>query len=147
MQIWEGNAWKLAVNIKKYEHFIMPFGLCNTPASFHEFGNTILDSILQTYQYQCLPSSACQPQTNGQTEQTNQTLETFHLCFVSDSQREYSSTLPWTKFSYNNCPFSSTGVSNFFRVLMTLIPNPALYWTFPQIFLMPAILFRLSNLK
>ncbi|CAJ0938719.1 unnamed protein product, partial [Ranitomeya imitator] len=52
--------------------------------------------------------------TNGQTERTNQTLETYLRCFVSADQDDWVSFLPLAEFALNNGASSATLVSNFF---------------------------------
>ncbi|CAJ0959276.1 unnamed protein product [Ranitomeya imitator] len=59
-------------------------------------------------------SSAFHPQTNGQTERTNQTLETYLRCFVSADQSDWVSFLPLAEFALNNRASSATLVSPFF---------------------------------
>ncbi|CAJ0968825.1 unnamed protein product, partial [Ranitomeya imitator] len=59
-------------------------------------------------------SSAFHPQTNGQTERTNQTLETYLRCFVSADQDDWVSFLPLAEFALNNRASSVTLVSPFF---------------------------------
>ncbi|CAJ0965184.1 unnamed protein product [Ranitomeya imitator] len=59
-------------------------------------------------------SSAFHPQTNGQTERTNQTLETYLRCFVSADQDDWVSFLPLAEFALNNRASSATLVSLFF---------------------------------
>ncbi|CAJ0962726.1 unnamed protein product [Ranitomeya imitator] len=59
-------------------------------------------------------SSAFHPQTNGQTERTNQTLETYLRCFVSADQHDWVSFLPLAEFALNNRASSATLVSPFF---------------------------------
>ncbi|CAJ0929984.1 unnamed protein product [Ranitomeya imitator] len=59
-------------------------------------------------------SSAFHPQTNGQTERTNQTLETYLRCFVSADQDDWVTFLPLAEFAFNNRASSATLVSPFF---------------------------------
>ncbi|CAJ0968110.1 unnamed protein product [Ranitomeya imitator] len=59
-------------------------------------------------------SSAFHPQTNGQTERTNQTLEIYLRCFVSADQDDWVSFLPLAEFALNNRASSATLVSPFF---------------------------------
>ncbi|CAJ0940945.1 unnamed protein product [Ranitomeya imitator] len=59
-------------------------------------------------------SSAFHPQTNGQTERTNQTLETYLRCFVSADQDDWVSFLPLAEFALNNRASSATLVSPLF---------------------------------
>ena len=59
-------------------------------------------------------SSAYHPQTNGQTERTNQTLEQYLRCFTTFVQDDWVALLPFAEFSYNNSKHSVTGQSPFF---------------------------------
>lgn len=61
----------------------------------------------------CL-SSAYHPQTNGQTERTNQTLEQYLRCFSSFAQDDWTSLLPLAEFAYNNSIHSSIKKTLFF---------------------------------
>ena len=58
-------------------------------------------------------SSAYHPQTDGQTERTNQTLEQYLRCFVNYQQTDWARFLPLAEFSFNNTIQASTGVSPF----------------------------------
>uniref|UniRef100_A0A8C5PJ19 Polyprotein n=1 Tax=Leptobrachium leishanense TaxID=445787 RepID=A0A8C5PJ19_9ANUR len=58
-------------------------------------------------------SSAYHPQTNGLAERTNQTLETYLRCFISDAQDDWVTLLPWAEFAYNNATSQSTKYSPF----------------------------------
>ncbi|CAJ0927360.1 unnamed protein product, partial [Ranitomeya imitator] len=53
-------------------------------------------------------------ETNGQTERTNQTLETYLRCFVSADQDDWVSFLPLAEFALNNRASSATLVLPFF---------------------------------
>jgi hypothetical protein len=59
-------------------------------------------------------STAYHPQTDGQTERTNQTLEQYLRIFVNYQQDDWATQLPLAEFVYNNTPHSATGVSPFF---------------------------------
>lgn len=63
---------------------------------------------------QLAPSTAYHPQIDGQTERTNQTLETFLRHFVSFRQDDWSDWLSMAEFSFNNSISSSTKLSPFF---------------------------------
>ncbi|CAJ0954229.1 unnamed protein product [Ranitomeya imitator] len=52
--------------------------------------------------------------TNGQTERTNQTLETYLRCFVSADQDDWVAFLPLAEFALNNRASSATLVLPFF---------------------------------
>ena len=59
-------------------------------------------------------SSAYHPQTDGQTERTNQTLEQYLRCFISYHQDNWVSLLPLAEFSFNNTLNASTKFTPFF---------------------------------
>ena len=59
-------------------------------------------------------SSAYHPQTDGQTERLNQTLEQNLRCLFSTLSSDWVSCLSIAEFAYNNLEHSSTGFSPFF---------------------------------
>lgn len=59
-------------------------------------------------------STAYHPQTDGQTERTNQTLEQYLRIFVNYDQDDWEEWLPLAEFVYNNTPSDATGISPFF---------------------------------
>ena len=58
-------------------------------------------------------STAYHPQTDGQTERTNQTLEQYLRCYVNYQQNNWVELLPVAEFSFNNST-SVTGISPFY---------------------------------
>ncbi|KAL8451288.1 hypothetical protein Emag_002817 [Eimeria magna] len=60
----------------------------------------------------CL-STAFHPQTNGQTELTNQTLERLLRSFIQLDQSQWENLLPALELAYNTTPSGSTGLSPF----------------------------------
>ena len=48
-------------------------------------------------------SSAFHPQTDGQTERLNSTLEQYLRMYCDYQQDDWASLLPMAEFSYNNC--------------------------------------------
>lgn len=60
------------------------------------------------------PSTAWHPCTDGQTERTNQTVETYLRHFVSDRQDDWYHLLPIAELVFNNSTSASTGFSPFF---------------------------------
>jgi hypothetical protein len=63
------------------------------------------------------PSTAYHPRTNGQSEQSNQWLETA-ICFITDQkQRNWALYLPITQFAHNNWPSDTTRKSLFFLLM------------------------------
>jgi hypothetical protein len=59
-------------------------------------------------------SSSYHPQTDGQTERTNQTLEQYLRCFINYQQDDWIDFLHMAEFAYNNSIHSSTGYTPFF---------------------------------
>ena len=58
---------------------------------------------------------AYHPETDGQTEHLNQTLEQYIQMFTNYLQDDWKHQLPIAEFTYNNTPHSATGVSPFFE--------------------------------
>ena len=50
-------------------------------------------------------SSCYHPQTDGEAERTNQTLEQYLRCFLSYQQDDWADILHFAEFSYTNYPF------------------------------------------
>jgi hypothetical protein len=59
-------------------------------------------------------STAYHPQTDGQTERTNQTLEQYLRMFVNYDQDDWVEWLPLAEFVFNNTPSDATGLTPFF---------------------------------
>ncbi|KAF8670350.1 hypothetical protein RHS04_08628 [Rhizoctonia solani] len=77
------------------------------------FNNKFLKAL-----YQCLGidphfSSAYHPQSNGQTEQVNPSIEHFLRAYSGINQRDWIKWLPMVEFAYNNAVHSATGKSPF----------------------------------
>ena len=58
-------------------------------------------------------STAFHPQTDGQTERQNQTLEQYLRSYVNHQQDDWADWLPMAEFAYNNSVHASTGYSPF----------------------------------
>lgn len=58
-------------------------------------------------------SSSYHPQSDGQTERLNQTMETFLRCFINACPTKWSSWLALAEFWYNTTLHSATGFSPF----------------------------------
>ena len=76
-------------------------------------------------------STAFHPQTDGQTERTNQTLEAYLRHFVDDTQDNWAPLLPVAQLALNNSRSESTGETPFFanygkdpNLFTTPMPNP-----------------------
>jgi transposase InsO family protein len=59
-------------------------------------------------------STAFHPQTDGQTERQNQTLEQYLRGYINYQQDDWVKLLPMAEFAYNNSRHSVTGVSPFY---------------------------------
>jgi deoxyuridine 5'-triphosphate nucleotidohydrolase len=59
-------------------------------------------------------STAFHPQTDGQSERVNQTLETYLRTYINYDQDNWYSLLPLAEFAYNNSTTSATKVSPFY---------------------------------
>lgn len=63
--------------------------------------------LMRRWQSQRRLSTAFHPQTDGQTERQNQTMETYLRCFINHEQNDWPYWLRWAEFSYNNAEQSS----------------------------------------
>ena len=74
-------------------------------------------------------STAFHPQTDGQTERQNQTLETYLRIFANDEQDNWASLLPLAEFAYNNSVHSATNLTPFLVVYKDW--QPRVSWEHP----------------
>ena len=58
-------------------------------------------------------SNAFHPQTDGQTERQNNTIEAYLWAFVNFEQNDWTRLLPMAEFAYNNAKNASTGHMSF----------------------------------
>ena len=59
-------------------------------------------------------STAFHPESDGQTERTNQTLEAYLRMYTNYQQDNWSDLLPIAEFAYNNSVHSATQLTPFF---------------------------------
>ncbi len=59
-------------------------------------------------------STAFRPQTDGQTERQNQTLEHYLRCYCTYAQDDWATKLALAEFSYNNTLHEATGYAPFY---------------------------------
>lgn len=119
----------------KYAHFVglrHPFTAPSVAAVFikkivrlHGFPATIIldrDRVFMSLFWQelfraqetaLLRSTAYHPQTDGQTEVVNKTLESYLRCFIQGKPRYWAKWLSWAEFWYNTNSHSSTKYSPF----------------------------------
>ena len=95
-----------------------------------QFTSKFYDGLLRNLGIQPCRSTAYHPQSDGQTERTNQTLETYLRCYTSANHDDWKELLPLAQFAYNNSSHSSTGVSPFYATYgynpsFTISPRPA----------------------
>ena len=74
-------------------------------------------SLLESLKIKSKLSTAFHPQTDGQTERVNQSIEQYLRCYTNFSQDDWSRLLPHAEFAYNNTMSSTTKVSPFFANL------------------------------
>ena len=59
-------------------------------------------------------STAFHPETDGQTERTNQQIKGYLRLYTNYEQSDWANLLPIAEFAYNNAPHSATQISPFF---------------------------------
>jgi len=78
------------------------------------FTSVVWKEFLQLAGIRSRMSTAFHPQTDGQTERLNQTIEAYLRSFVNHEQDDWVSLLPTAEFAYNNSTTTATGVSPFY---------------------------------
>lgn len=79
-----------------------------------QFASQLSRSLNELLSIKTSLSTAFHPQTDGQTERTNQEVEKYLQMFVNHQQTNWSSWLAIAEFSFNNATRSSTSHSPFF---------------------------------
>ncbi|QRW24057.1 Retrotransposable element Tf2 protein [Rhizoctonia solani] len=77
------------------------------------FNNKFLKALYQRLGIDPHFSSAYHPQSDGQTERVNPTVEHFLRAYSGVNQKDWVKWLPMAEFAYNNAVHSSTGKSPF----------------------------------
>jgi hypothetical protein len=127
------------------KHVFAHFGLPTKVISDHDprFMSKFMQSACKVTGVKHAPSTAYHPRTDGQSERSNQWLETA-ICFITDQkQKNWAPYLPIAQFAHNNWPSDTTRKSPFF-LLMGF--NPCADWihaTSP----IPRVTLRLEQLK
>jgi hypothetical protein len=72
-------------------------------------------------------SSSYHPQSDGQTENLNKTLEMYLRCYVYENPKTWVAMLPWAQFWYNSSFHHSLGKTPFQAVFGRLPPSVMKY--------------------
>lgn len=91
----------------------MEFRPTLSPTGGPQFTSRVWKEFCSTLGAQVSLSSGFHPQTNGQTEHTNQELEAALGCVASTNQTTWSEQLPWIEYAHNSLTSSATGLSPF----------------------------------
>ena len=78
-----------------------------------QFASAFAKELACLLNYDIQLSTAYHPQTNGQTEWTNQELETYLCIFCTNNPTKWVQFLPSAEFHHNSTPHSSTKTSLF----------------------------------
>lgn len=81
------------------------------------FTALFMRTLMKGLQVQQNMSTSFHPQSDGQTERTNATLEQYLRCYISYQQDNWSRILPFAEFSYNNTMHASTNQTPFYALL------------------------------
>ena len=91
------------------------FGLHDTLIFDHgpQFASAFARELAHLLKYDVRLSTTYHPQTNGQTERTNQELKTYLCIFCANNPSSWAQFLSTTEFHHNSTPHSSTKKSPF----------------------------------
>ena len=97
-------------------HIFKCFGLHDSLISDRgpQFTSAFARELAQLLHYNIKLSTAYPPQTDGQTERTNQEVETYLHIFCTNNPWKWTDLLPTAEFHHNSIPHSSATVSPFF---------------------------------
>lgn len=101
-----------------FKHVILRFGIQKGIVSDRGsvFTSSFWTEICYQLQVKRRLSTAFHPQTDGQTERQNQTLEQYLRMFTSASQDNWIELLPTAEFAYNNSVHDSTKTTPFYAI-------------------------------
>ena len=108
-----------------------------------QFASAFTRELAQLLHYDVYLLTAYHPQTDGQTEQANQEIETYLRIFCANNPQKWMELLTTAEFHHNSVPHSSTKVSPFSLMLEF---EPRSYPLLGKIFL-PALENCLSSLE
>jgi hypothetical protein len=100
------------------EHIVSQFGI---PEGIVSDRGAVFTSAFWSQLCYCLRikrklSTAFHPQTDGQTERQNQSLEHYFRCYCNHLQDDWVQKAPLAEFAYNNSVHTTTGMSPFFAM-------------------------------
>ncbi|KAL0554843.1 hypothetical protein IC582_008771 [Cucumis melo] len=72
-------------------------------------------------------SSSYHPQSDGQTEVVNKSVETYLRCFCGEKPHEWSQWIHWAEYRYNTTYHSSIGITPF-QAVYGRLPPPLVYY-------------------
>ena len=78
-----------------------------------QFASAFARELARLLQYDVKLSTAYHPQTDGQTERTNQEIEMYLCIFCAYNSKSWLDLLPTAKFQHNSAPHHSTKTSPF----------------------------------
>lgn len=108
------TAPDLAITFAKeiWKHHGVPMDIISDRDS--RFTSEVWKEFLRLLNIRPRMSTAFHPQTDGQTERLNQTIETYLRAFVGKEQEDWVSLLPMAEFAYNNSVTVGTGITPFY---------------------------------
>ena len=126
-----------------FDYVFKRFGLHDTLISDRgpQFASAFARELARLLRYDVRLSTAYHPQIDGQTERTNQEVETYLHIFCANNPHQWSKFLTSAEFQHNSVPHSSTKVS---PCSLLLRYDPCSYPSLGKTFL-PALESRLSS--
>ena len=102
-----------------FSHVFKRFGLHDSLISDQgpQFASAFARELARLLQYDVKLSTAYHPQTDGQTERTNQEIETYLRIFCANNPKNWLDLLPTAEFQHNSAPHHSTKTSPFHLML------------------------------
>jgi len=113
-----GKAKKTAADLavifarEVWKHHRLPSDIISDRDS--RFTSKMWQEFLRLYSIRPRMLTAFHPQTDGQTERLNQTIEAYLWAFVGHEQDNWVGVLPMAEFSYNNSITMGNGMSLFY---------------------------------
>jgi hypothetical protein len=83
---------------------------------------TVIQELLRILSMQHNPSTTYHPQTDGQSEHSNQKLEQYTRIFTNYYQMNWSNLLPLAQYTFNTWPNATTKKA-LFKLIMGHIPR------------------------